>query len=134
MYRSRPGNRCFGGKMLRKLFLLSLFLFSLNAFACWKVEGSFAVDGETWKINNKFDHNKEYIFPMGAFILKMLFKTEKDKTQTLVYVVQEKNGTTLTLVTEGEEEAIKVGETREVYAKGKEGQPNSIIIVKLTDI
>lgn len=134
MYWRWSGNSCVGGKMLKKLFLIALVLFSMNALACWKVEGSFAVDGETWKINNKFDHNKEYIFPMGTFILKMLFKTEKDKTQTLVYVVQEKKGTTLIDVTEGEEEAIKVGETREVYAKGKQGQPNSIIIVKLTDI
>lgn len=134
MYRSGPGNRSIGGKMLKKLFILSLISFSLNALACWKVEGSFAVDGDTWKINNKFNHGQEYSFPMGTFILTMKIKSEKDKTQTLVYKVQEKKGTTLTLVTEGEEEAIKVGEARDVYAKGKEGQPNSIITVKLTDI
>lgn len=134
MYWCWSGNRSIGGKMLKKLFITSLILFSVNALACWKVEGSFAVDGETWKINNKFDHGKDYSFPMGTFILTMKFRTEKDKTKTLEYKVQEKKGTGLTLVTEGEEEAIKVGETREVYAKGKEGQPNSIIIVKLTDI
>lgn len=134
MYWSWSGNRSFGGKMLKKLFLVSLILVSVNAFACWKVEGSFAVDGETWKINNKFDHGKDYSFPMGTFILTLKLRTEKDKTQTLIYKVQEKKGINLTLVNEGEEEAIKVGETREVYAKGKEGQPNSIIIVKLTEI
>lgn len=134
MYWSWSGNRSFGGKMLKKLFLVSLILVSVNAFACWKVEGSFAVDGETWMINNKFDHDKDYSFPMGTFILTLKLRTEKDKTQTLIYKVQEKKGINLTLVNEGEEEAIKVGETREVYAKGKEGQPNSIIIVKLTEI
>lgn len=134
MYWGWPGNRSFGGKMLKKIFFTTLLLISVNAFACWKVEGSFAVDGETWKINNKFDHGKDYSFPMGSFILTMKFRTEKDKTQTFVYKVQEKKGINLTLVNEGEEEAIKVGETREVYAKGKEGQPNSIIIVKLTEI
>jgi hypothetical protein len=120
--------------MLKKLFFASLFLFSVSAFACWKVEGSFAVDGDSWKINNKFDHNRDYSFPMGTFILTMKIRTEEDKTQTLVYKVQEKKGTTLILVTEGEEEAIKAGESRDVYAKGKEGQPNSIITVKLTNI
>lgn len=120
--------------MLKKLFLASLLLISVNALACWKVDGSFAVDGDTWKINNKFDHGKEYSFPMGTFILTLKVRTEKDKSQTLVYKVQEKKGTTLTLVTEGEEEALKVGESRDVYAKGKEGQPNSIITVKLTNI
>ncbi len=134
MYRSWPGNRSIGGKMLKKLFITFLVVFSFNALACWKVEGSFAVDGDTWKINNKFDHGREYSFPMGTFILTMKIRTEKDKSQTLVYKVQEKKGTTLTLVTEGEEEAIKVGESRDVYAKGKEGQPNSIITVKLTNI
>lgn len=134
MYRCWSGNRPIGGKMLKKLFLGSLLLLSLNAFACWKVDGSFAVDGDTWKINNKFDHGKEYSFPMGTFILTLKVRTEKDKSQTLVYKVQEKKGTNMTLVTEGEEEALKVGESRDVYAKGKEGQPNSIITVKLTDI
>lgn len=100
--------------------------------ACWKVEGSFAVDGETWKINQKFDHNKEYVMPMGPYIVKMTVKP--GKTQTLVYVVQEKKGTNLVLVTKGEEEEIKAGQSRDIFAKGEEGQPNSIITVKLTDI
>jgi len=134
VYWCGSGYRAVGGKMLKKLFLITLVLFSVNALACWKVEGSFAVDGDTWKINNKFDHGKDYSFPMGTFILTMKIRTEKDKSKTLVYKVQEKKGTILTLVTEGEEEALKVGESRDVYAKGKEGQPNSIITVKLTDI
>jgi hypothetical protein len=119
--------------MLVKFLTAALLLVSLNAYACWKVEGSLAVDGETWKINQKFEHNKEYILPMGPFILKMLIKSGK-KTQTLNYVVQEKKGTVLSLVTQGTEDDIKVGESRDIYAKGEEGLPNSIIIVKLTNI
>ncbi len=107
-------------------------MLSLNAFACWKVDGSLAVDGETWKINQKFEHNKEYILPMGPFILKM--KIKPGKTQTLNYIVQEKKGTTLILVTQGLEDDLKVGESRDIYAKGEEGQPNSIITVKLSNI
>lgn len=132
MYWCRSGNRTLGGKMLIKLFTILILTFSLSALACWKVEGSLAVDGETWKLNQKIEHGKEYIFPMGTFILKMTFKSGKNPT--LVYVVQEKKGTKLTLVTQGEEEELKVGESRDVYAKGEEGQPNSIITVKLTNI
>jgi hypothetical protein len=135
VYRSWSGNRTIGGKMLKKLFCLLLLLLSFNALACWKVDGSFAVDGDTWKINNKFEHDKEYIFPMGTFILKLKIKPGKEKEkQTLLYTVHEKKGITLTLVTQGEEEGIKVGESRDVFAKGEEGQPNSIITVKLTNI
>ena len=107
-------------------------MLSLNAFACLKVDGSLAIDGETWKINQKFEHNKEYIFPMGPFILKMTIKP--GKTQTLNYVVQEKKGTSLILVTRGSENDLKISESRDIYAKGEEGQPNSIITVELTNI
>jgi hypothetical protein len=120
--------------MLRTLFILSLLTFTLNAFACWKVDGSFAADGDTWKISQKFDHNKEYAFPMGSFIVRLTLRPAKDKLQTLSYIVEEKKGTTLTLVTKGEEEGIKVGESRDIFAKGEEGQPNTIITVKLTHI
>lgn len=134
MYWCRTGDRGIGGKMLRSLFILFIFTFSVSAFACWKVEGSFAVDGESWKINNKFEHNKEYIMPAGNFIVKLTLKPEGKDLSQLSYVVHEKKGTNLILVTKGEEEAIKEGEQRDIFAKGEEGQPNSIITVKLTNI
>lgn len=133
MYRCWSGNCDIGGKML-KLLLIGLLIISTNAFACWKVEGTFSVDGETWKINNKFEHNKEYIMPTGNFILKLTLKSQDKKKNTLLYVVHEKKGTTLALVTKGEEENIEAGKEREIYARGEEGQPNSIITVKLTNI
>ena len=131
MYRSRSRDRPLGGKMLIKLIITTLLLFSFNAFSCWKVEGTVAVDGEVWKIHQKVEHGKEYIFPMGTFILKITVKP--GKTLTLLYVVHEKKGTGLTLVTKGEEE-IKPNNQREIYAKGETGQPNSIITIKLTNI
>lgn len=134
MYWSGSRNRGIGGKMLRVFTSLFLLTFSLSVFACWKVEGSFAVDGETWKINQKFEHNKEYIFPAGNFIVKLTIIPEGKKTSTLKYIVHEKKGTNLILVTKGEEDAIKEGEQRDIYAKGVEGQPNSIITIKLTNI
>ena len=134
MYRRGPRNRSIGGKMLKTFIILFTLFVSLSAFACWKAEGTFAVDGETWKFNQKFDHNKEYSFPMGTFILNLKLVPLKGGMSTLVYSASEKKGTKLTLVTKGEEEEIKPGTEREIYAKGEEGQPNSIITIKLTNI
>ncbi|MFP5386751.1 MAG: hypothetical protein ACLGHN_11770 [Bacteriovoracia bacterium] len=120
--------------MLRFLLLLVFMSFSVSAFACWKVVGSLSVDGETYKINNRFDHNKEYLFPMGNFIVKLLLKPQDKKRNTLVYVIHEKKGTKLTLISKGEEEDLIEGAERDIFAKGEEGQPNSIITVKLIHI
>jgi hypothetical protein len=119
--------------MLKKLFLMLLILASFSASACWKVEGALAIDGETWKINQKFDHHKEYAFPMGSFILKLTLKPAKENDPTLVFTLHEKKGTTLNLVTKGEEK-IKVGKTKDIYARGEQNQPHSIITIKLTHI
>lgn len=116
-----------------KVFLLGLLLYSFSSFAgcnCWKAEGSLGVDGETWKFNQRFENNKEYIFPMGTFIVKMKVKRGEKNTHNFNYVVQEKIGTTLVDITEGDEE-LTVSEEREIFATGKPGRPNSIITVKL---
>ncbi len=116
-----------------KIILGLCLLLSLSAHACWKVEGSFAVDGETWKINQKFDHDKDYMFSMGTFILKLRIGATKNKKNSLQYSVQEKKGTTLGLITKGEED-IEVDKTKEIFAKGEEGQPNSILTIKMIHI
>lgn len=119
-----------------KLFVVMLMFFSFSSFAgcnCWTAEGSLGVDGETWKFNQRFENKKEYIFPMGTFILKMKVNRGEKNVHTFVYVVQEKKGITLTDITEGDEE-IKEGVDREIFAKGKPGQPNSIIAIKLIHI
>jgi hypothetical protein len=134
VHRSRSGNRPFRGKMLKNIFLVLFILISLDAVACWRIDGTFAIDGETFKINHKIDDGKDYSFPFKTFILSLNLRTEKDQSKTLVYKIQEKKGISLFLVSEGEEEAIKVGESKDVYAKGKEGQPNSIITVRFKDI
>jgi hypothetical protein len=98
------------------------------------MEGSFAVDGETWKIDNKVEHNKEHIFPAGNFIVRLTVKPQDKKLNSLSWTVHERKANSLVLVTKGTEEDIEAGKSREIYAKGEEGQPNSIIIVKLTNI
>lgn len=134
MHRGWSRDRPFGGKMLKHFFLAALMMVSMETFACWKVEGSFAVDGESWKIDQKFDYDKEYLFPMGSFILKLMLKKGQANTSNLAYTVQEKKGTSLTLVTKGIEEDIKEKEKRDIFAKGEEGQPNSIISIRLISI
>ncbi len=116
-----------------KIFMLTFLLFTSPVFACWKAEGTLGVDGETWKISQKLDHDKEYLFPMGTFILKLKIKPGKKDLHQLFYFLQEKKNLNLTTVTEGDEE-IKVNEQKEIFAKGKEGQPNSIITIKLIKI
>lgn len=133
MYRRRPGDRSIGRAMLKKFSIILLLLSSVQAFACWKVEGELAVDGQSWKMNQKFVHNKEYSFPMGTFILNLTITPGKEETHQLKYELLEKKGLTQVLVTKGQEQ-IKEKATEEIFAKGETGQPHSIITVKITDI
>lgn len=132
MYRSRPGHSPIGGKMLKFIFL---FLFSFPAFACLgvNVDGKLAVDGQTWKMNQNLTFGREHSFRMGTFILSMT--VSHSKTDFLVkYKVEEKKGNKLVMITYGEEGEIDLNTPRDIMAKGLEGQPNSIITLKLRDI
>ena len=116
-----------------KFLTLFFILFTCNAFACLNMEGSLAIDGETFKFNQKCDQAKAYSFPLGTFILNMTVEPGKGKVHTLKYSVFEKNGIKLTLVTKGDDEVTE-GSTKEIFAKGEENQPNTIIILKLKNI
>ncbi len=105
----------------------------MSAFACWRAQGSFAVDGETFKIDQKIEHSKEYLFPGGKFILKFTVTAGKKKVHNMKFTLEEKKGVTLTTVTTGEEE-IEENRSNDIYAKGLPGQANSIITLKLTSI
>ena len=106
----------------------------MNVFACWLVEGSLAVDGETFKFTQKIEHKKEYLFPLGNFILKLTLTPQDKKKTSVKYLVQEKKGIKLDLVTKGDEENLKENIKRDIFARGEEGQPNSIITLKLINI
>lgn len=134
MYWCRPGYRPIGGAMLKNLIVLILFTLSFSAFACWKVEGKFSVDGESWKIDQKIDLKKDYTMPMGTFLVSLNLVQNKDKSFTMKYQVHEKKGVTRTLVTSGEEENIKEKELRDIYSRGEKGQPHSIFTIKLINI
>lgn len=133
MYRSGPGDRVVGGKMLKITTVLLFMIYSLSALACWKVQGTLAVDGEVWKINQKINHDKEYGFPMGPFIYKMTISKGEGKKHKVVYKLEEKKGLKLELITFGSDE-VEPGNRREIFAKGEKGQPNTIITLKIQDI
>ena len=116
-----------------KLIALLLALLSFSAFACWKVEGTLGIDGETFKFSQKFEHGKEYSFPMGSLILNLSFNTGKQKIHTLSYAVFEKKGLKLNFITKGDEEVTE-NTTKEIFAKGEENQPNSILTLNLKHI
>lgn len=119
--------------MLKILATIFSFVLTFNVWACWKVEGSLAVDGETFKLNQKFVHDKAYSFPMGSFILNLSIHPRKNGNNIVKYSLNEKKGTTLVLVTKGEEE-IKNDSSKDIFAKGEEGQPNSIITLRINHI
>lgn len=133
MYRSRTGNCPLGGKMLKFILLI---LISFPALACTvlHVEGNLSVDGQSWKFSRKMRGlGKEDSIPVGPYILSMTL-THPDKAYLVRYKVEEKKGTTLSLVTKGEEEDVEMNKSREIFARGETSQPNSIITIKLKDI
>ncbi len=116
-----------------KYFLLVFLFITQSALACWRAEGTFAVDGETYKFSQKIDHNKEYKFPGSNFILTFTLKPMDKKNTQITYKIEEKKAQKLVLITKGDDE-LSHGKENELYAKGEEGQPNSIITIKLVDI
>jgi len=119
--------------MLKLITFTFIALFSFSSFACWRAEGSFAVDGETYKFSQKVEHEKEYKFPGGNFILSFTLKPLNKKVTAIKYKIEEKKKMQLVLVTLGDEE-ISNEKSNDVFAKGEEGQPNSIITIKLNKI
>lgn len=133
MYRRRTRDCPVGRKMLKLIFALFI---TLPSFACTNlfVEGKLAVDGQTWKFNQKLRGiGKEDSFQVGPYIVAMTF-VYPDKSYLMRYKVEEKKGTSLTMITNGEEDEIELNKSRDIMAKGLEGQPNSIITIKLKDI
>ena len=120
--------------MLKKISTIFFLFFSVNAFSCWIAEGSFSTDGEVWKFNQKFEHNKEYIIPAGEFSVHLVLVEKNKKPDILKYEIKQKKGLKLELISKGEEEDLELSQVRDIFAKGEEGKPNSIITIKLSKI
>ncbi len=116
-----------------KFLALLLALISFSAFACWKVEGTLGVDGETFTFKQKLDHGKEYSFPMGTFILNLTLNSGKAKSHTVSYAVFKKKGVKLNLVTKGDDDVTE-DTKKEIFAKGEKDQPNTILTLNLKNI
>lgn len=132
MYRRWSGHSPIGGKMLKILFSL---LICLPVFACTgvNVEGKLAVDGQTWKLNQNFTLEREQSIPLGPYILTMTV-SHSGKDYKAKYKLEEKKPAKLVLVTQGEEDEIDLAKSRDIMAKGEEGQPHSIITLKLNHL
>lgn len=135
MYWCGPRDRPLGGAMLRALCLAIILALPTSALACFKAVGELGIDGETFPFHQKVEANKPYLVPAGQFHLTFsLHALPKKKKQFAVrYKIEERKASRLTLVSEGEEDLL-VGTKKEIFAKGEEGHPNSIITIKVIDI
>ncbi len=117
-----------------KIFLGLVLLLSANSlWACWKLKGSFAVDGETWKIHHTFKAHEEFFLMAHEFILTLSLVEKENKPLKLKYQINHKQGMTLSLVSEGEEE-LQEGKNQDITIKGGRGYPHSIITINLKKI
>lgn len=121
--------------MLRLIWVLICLLFTLEVFACLRLEGSFAIDGETLKIDQQAKLGQEYSLPFQSFILSLTLHPDpkSSKAFNLKYKVEERMEKSLEMVSAGVEE-ISVGDEREIYAKGLGKKPHSILDLKLKEI
>lgn len=121
--------------MLRLFWVLLCLVFTIEAFACLQVEGTFSVDGEDLKIAQKAELGKEYAHPFQGFILSFTIHPDpkSSKAFNLKYKVEERTEKSLDMVSMGVEE-ISMGQKRQIYAKGLEKKPNTILDIQLTEI
>jgi ribosomal 50S subunit-recycling heat shock protein len=108
-----------------KILLLLLAFVSFNAFAL-TIEGQVSVDGEDHKFSKTIELEKEYAFPMNTFLYKMTVTEAKNKKFKIRFNLMEGKK----MITEGEKMISEKSE--DFYMKGKPGQPNSIITLKIS--
>ncbi len=120
---------------MKKTFCALLVLLSLPTWACWSLQGSYAVDGQSWKFSNKVDHHQDYLFSTGPYHIKIRLEPgEIKKSLTVTYEIHERKADKLILVTKGEEEEVIPSRQTEIFAKGEAGQPNTILTLRLRNI
>jgi hypothetical protein len=113
--------------MLIRFFLV--FLFTTSAWACWRIEGKLAIDGQSWAFDQKVNHDKTYSLPAGNFIFSFnLIKKAEDILFS--FSVFEKKSNNLILVSKGEEN-LRLDHTKDIFAKGESNQPNAIVTIKI---
>ena len=73
-----------------KILGLLLILLSSSAWACWSVDLNLAIDGEDYKFQQKFNHDKSYSLPLGPYILNFKLKKNQNKSINFEYKLEEK--------------------------------------------
>lgn len=125
-----------------RIFLFALSFVSLNALACWKIEGSLSVNGESVVINQKFNHDKTYSFQAKNYLFHVKIPSTFDlpenmnnaKNGHLIEIqVQQKEGTKIREVTQAK---ILVRPGNEATMTKEDDQTNilSSFTFKITDI
>ncbi len=104
------------------VFLFTLFPFYAMALT---LAGQVSIDGEDFEFKKKISLGKESVFPMNSFLYKVTVIRLENKKYQAKFNLFEKDK----LVTKGEE--FITGEGKYIYAKGEQGQPNSIITLKI---
>lgn len=70
-------------------------MMSLQALACWKMEGEILVEDYKIPVNQKFNHGQSYSFMKGPYIVHLQVKKE------IHYEVLKKENVSLTQVSKG---------------------------------
>lgn len=125
-----------------RILILFFVAFSLNANACWRLNGVISVNQNKLEINQKIDHDKTYTFPKGNLIYHLKMPSVFDLPENLndkkgLHMVelniQEKQGTKLVDLTQAK---ILVKKGQEATMTKEDGTTGSItrLSIKVEDI
>lgn len=85
-----------------RLLVLTCFLLSSPAFACWNMNAVLSVDSNELIVNQKLEHDKTYSFSKGNIIfhVKIPLKTSPAGSHQVLIEAVEKIGLTLSPVSQ----------------------------------
>ncbi len=83
-----------------KYLVLIPLLLSVNAFACWKMQGEMTIGSKTLKLDQKINHNQKYSYQKPPYLIHLSVTTH-DGRETLSFEVLEKTGLELLKVSSG---------------------------------
>lgn len=119
-----------------KFLTILLALISVNAFACWKMEGMIDVNGVRVNINQKIDHDKTYTFSSGKHLFHVMIPSSykgKKNAHMVEMNVEKKDGTIMKQIAQGKVIVLAGNEATMIKHDEKTGD-HTIFTVKLTEI
>lgn len=125
-----------------KYLAFGLVLLSFNALACWNMQATISVNQDKVEINQKIDHDKTYSFTGGKHIFHVKIpsrfetpanlKNQKD-LHAIEVGVQEKNGITLSEVTNGKI-IVQTGKEAMMTKQDNKTGETTTFVMKITEI